>query len=378
MQTILVFSDWYYPGYKAGGPIQSSYNLSVLLSRHYRVRVVTRITDLNSTAPYPGIQPDTWVELGENHEALYASPQRIKASFIRQLIKENKDSIILINGLYSFYFSILPAYYSMLLKVNRVFISVRGMLHQSALSVKPAKKRIFLSFAKGFGLYARATLLSTSPRETSEIRKILGNVSVKTAPNIPLMPRASYDESRLFRVGGKTRFLFLGRIAPEKNPVAVVDAFMQIAEPCQLTFCGSGLDRQYAAVFHEKLGKLPPHIEASYIEELPHDRIGDLLDNTDVMIMPSLGENFGHAIFESFVHAVPVIIGNNTPWTGIEEDKAGVEVDPKNTESITVAIRKFTTMHPVEYSAWRLGAFGLSKTYFEDNNFEDIYLRLFS
>jgi glycosyltransferase involved in cell wall biosynthesis len=377
-RTILIFTDWYHPGYRAGGPVQSVYNLAQVLSRHFLVRVVTRITDLNSDKPFEGIEPDVWTKLGDNHFVKYLDSGSLTRKHIKVLIQENKDNILLVNGLYSLYFSIFPSFYAMVYKVARVYISVRGMLHQSALSFKPLRKQVFLAFARGFGLYKNAVLLATSESESSEISKSLGKMAIRIAPNIPMIPNVSGRNRIGFKKNGVLNILFLGRIAPEKNAVALLDALALVDGKCTVTFCGTYLDQHYFNEFTKKLRQLPENIHHAYLAELPHHQIGQLLNATDIMAMPSLGENFGHAIFESFVHSVPVIIGNNTPWTGIEQKSAGIEVNPADVIEIKRAIERFANMESEEYATWAKGAFTMSQAYFEENNFEEIYLRLFS
>jgi glycosyltransferase involved in cell wall biosynthesis len=376
LKTILIFSDWYYPGYKAGGPVQSVYNLASLLSKYYKVKIVTSIYDLNSSEPYPEITPDQWMSLAENQEVIYLD-RNINTKSIKQIVKDNKYNYLLINGLFSFYFSVLPAFYAHIYKVRHTFIAVRGMLHASALSVKPFKKQIFLSFARGFGLYrSQITLLATSNKEKEEIQRSLGRVNIQVAPNIPLL--VSEFKYREKNYGG-LKILYLGRIAPEKNPMTLIQALKKIDFPCQVTFCGSGsLDAPYFIEFKNQLKQLPAFIKYDYIADIPHSEVEKLLNQVDVMVLPSLGENFGHAIFESFVHSVPVIIGNNTPWTGIEDKKAGMEIEPTNESQLAAALKRFNDMDGDTYTEWRKGAFEVANAYFKDNNFKEIYLRVFS
>lgn len=379
LKTILIFTDWYHPGFRAGGPVQSVYNLASMLSRHFDVRVVTRNTDMNSTAPYPGIEPNAWVKIAENHSVQYLDAEHSTRKYIRSLVKANKENIMLINGLFSFKFSLLPTWYAVSLGARHCFIAVRGMLHNSALSVKPVKKQVFLAFARGYGLYRHATLLATGEKEVAEIKQSLGNVRVQQAPNIPLLPMENFDDRRPFRdEQGRLRLLFLGRIAQEKNPIGLLRALKLVDEPCVATFCGTSVDEEYVARFEREKKELPRHIESIHILEMPHEEIGKLLDASDVMVLPSLGENFGHAIFESFVHAVPVIIGNNTQWTGIKELKAGFEVEPENAQQVAGAIKFFAGISKDEYLEWRKGSFAMARTYFGKNNFEQVYLKLFS
>ena len=359
--------------------MQSVYNLASMLSRHFDVKVVTRNTDMNSVVPYPGIEPNAWVKIGDNHSVQYLDAEHSNRKYIRRLVKDNKDNIILINGLFSLKYSLLPTWYAVALGARHCFIAVRGMLHNSALSVKPIKKQVFLAFARGYGLYKHATLLATNDKETAEIRQSLGNVKIQQAPNIPLVPMESFDDTRPFRdKKGRLRLLFLGRIAQEKNPIGLLNALKLVDEPCVVTFCGTSVDEEYVARFDRESKGLPAHIEFVRMHEIPHDEIGKLLDEADIMVLPSLGENFGHAIFESFVHAVPVIIGNNTQWSGIRELKAGFEVEPENAGQLADAIKFFAGIGQDEYLGWRKGAFGVAKAYFEKNNFEQVYLKLFS
>lgn len=375
-KVLLILTDWYYPGYKAGGPVQSVYNLAVFLSRWMEVKIITRITDLNSRVSYEGIDANQWIEIGENHSVMYLDTNGIKKGIIKSLIKENKHNYILINGLFSFYFSIMPAFYTMYFGVSKTFLAVRGMLHRSALGVKPVKKYVFLAFARGFGLFKRVTMLASSQEELKEIELSLGKVKIKLAPNIPM----SVKRLKEYKVteGDVFKVLFLGRISKEKNPIALLKAMQTFDGKCKLVFAGAPGSNDYMLNFSAEAAKLPSNVEFEYISDLPHTSVPKLLESSDIMALPSLGENFGHAIFESFVHSVPVVIGNNTQWTNVEELNAGKIVDPNSSEEIKSAIQAFASMNVEEMKIWRTGANQMAANYFETNNFKDLYLNLFS
>jgi glycosyltransferase involved in cell wall biosynthesis len=346
MNTLLIFTDWYVPGYKAGGPIQSVFNLADLMSKHYKVKIVTRNVDYQSVDAYLDIIPNVWTQLSENHEVMYCSSDKINSKLIKQLVKQNTGNRILINGLFSFYFSFLPLLFAVVYGAKQLFVSVRGMLHQSALSVKPFKKQIFLAFARGFGLYKSCILLASNQEESEEIKKVLGNqVKIKIINNIPLIVKELSIENKRFKShNNQLRILFLGRISEEKNPNLLLDALKDEILPIKLTFCGAYVNQSYFELFHNKLKNLPINLESHYINELPHHQIQDLFSETDVMVLPSLGENFGHAIFESFAFATPVIIGNNTPWKNIKEQEIGIEINPNSVDELKEAIHFFNDM----------------------------------
>jgi glycosyltransferase involved in cell wall biosynthesis len=375
-KTIVIFTDWYVPGFKAGGPIQSVFNLAELLSKDFHVKVVSRNTDLNSNQAYQNVLFDQWVSIGKQHEVLYISQEKLGFKVIKQIIKENTNNIILINGLFSFYFSFLPALLCISFPVRKVFIAVRGMLHTSALSVKPLKKQLFLTFARGLGLYQKPVMLATNAEEIEEIKKSLGKVRPVIAPNIPMVyedlkPSVERD-SKLFTLA------FIGRIAPEKNPLILIEALKKIQNPLRVIFCGDSNNESYLNSFKEQLSALPTHINYEYHAEMSHKDIQNLLPEIDVMALPSLGENFGHAIYESLVAGVPVIIGNNTPWKNMENKLAGIEIDPKDATALKDAVNRFMTMNKADFEQWRIAANKVAFDYNSANNFRQIYLDLFS
>ncbi len=376
MEEIIIFTDWYKPGFKAGGPVQSVYNLSELLSKNYKVKVVTRITDLNDSEPYKGIKANEWLTIETNHQVMYLSAEKVGLKIIKSLVKENKDKIILINGIYSFYFSFLPALFCVIFSVKKVFIAIRGMLHASALSVKPLKKQVFLSFARGFGLYNKATLLATNEEEVREIKRTFSESTIKIAPNIPLVYKPinsiGYAKNRVFTIA------FIGRIAPEKNPLTVVEALAKLDVPCKAIFCGGSINKEYLETFKSLLSKLPYTVKHEYHPNVPHHQVLEIIQSLDVMVLPSLGENFGHAIYESFVKGVPVIIGNNTPWKGIESQKGGFEIEPTDANALSDKLKFFASLDSETMLTWKMGANSIAKDYCEKNNFEQTYLNLFS
>ena len=102
--TILIFTDWYVPGHRAGGPIQSVYNLANVLCRQHTVRVVCRDRDLNAAEPYAGIVCNVWTELADRHFVMYLDREGSKFNSIKQLIKLNQVPKISQNRCYAFGF----------------------------------------------------------------------------------------------------------------------------------------------------------------------------------------------------------------------------------------------------------------------------------
>src|SRR5689334_4201523 len=73
-KKLLILTDWYLPGFKAGGPIQSCRNLVEALDQDYSIYVLTSDRDLGDSTAYTGIEVDKWVRM-ENIWIFYASPR---------------------------------------------------------------------------------------------------------------------------------------------------------------------------------------------------------------------------------------------------------------------------------------------------------------
>jgi glycosyltransferase involved in cell wall biosynthesis len=126
------------------------------------------------------------------------------------------------------------------------------------------------------------------------------------------------------------------------------------------------------------LNKLPTCIKVNTIGDIPHSELNNLFQKNDILALPSLGENFGHAIFESMAFGLPFIIGNNTPWKDLEARQAGFEIDPTNEAELLKKIIFFNELNSESYHNWSINAKNTAQAYYNENNFEEIYSRLFN
>uniref|UniRef100_UPI00374CE81A hypothetical protein n=1 Tax=Mucilaginibacter sp. TaxID=1882438 RepID=UPI00374CE81A len=85
-KKIMILLDWFTPGYKAGGPIQSCLNIALALKDQFDIYVLTTDTDHGETTPYQEITANQWLY---NHppgiSIFYA---RRKAMSCKQVAKE--------------------------------------------------------------------------------------------------------------------------------------------------------------------------------------------------------------------------------------------------------------------------------------------------
>src|SRR6202167_5006185 len=99
-KKILLFSDWFYPGFMAGGPIQSSFNLINHLKDYYDFSVVTRGTDYTDTIPYKGLKSDTWTILPNGMRVYYFSTKNLSNLNMTKLIESEDFDVAYLNSMY--------------------------------------------------------------------------------------------------------------------------------------------------------------------------------------------------------------------------------------------------------------------------------------
>ena len=124
-------------------------------------------------------------------------------------------------------------------------------------------------------------------------------------------------------IGDELKIVFLSRICPKKNLLKAIESLEQVCGKVQFTVCGPKEDITYWEVCKSKLETLPENIRWSYDGDIPSEAVQEKLGQNDVFLFPTLGENFGHVIFEALsVGCIPVI-SDQTPWDIIAERNAG-------------------------------------------------------
>lgn len=357
----MVFVDWFEPGYKAGGPIQSSKNLALAMSEDYDVRVVCTDRDLNDSRPYDGIEPFVWQAYAENVEVYYTRPGSMGLGRIRRLIRETAPSCLYVNGIFSPRFSVLPVIAGRLEKVRTV-VSPRGMLQHGSMRFKRVKKETFVMLMRLIGLHGKTVFQATDEQEAEDVsRRFPENGGVHIIPNL-LHPtvRRPYHTAKS---PGRLSLVFLSRISRKKNLDFLLRVISGLPVDCRvsLTVAGQVEEPEYWRQCESIMGSLPSHVEVEAIGPLPNRELEDFYRRFHVFILPTHGENFGHAILEAMLNSKPVIISDRTPWTGLAERKAGFDIPLGDVAGFREAIRGFAMSDQAGYDRWAEGAFDFAR-----------------
>ncbi len=351
---VLAFIDWYHPGYRAGGPIRSMWNMTQALRDKIDFYIITRNTDYMSTEPYAHVSPDTWQTLDEGHYVWYCSAEHTSpADFLKAVQKMPAPDVVYINGVFSSAFSIQPAQLVKKGKINAAsrIIAPRGMFAPDALKLKGLKKKIFLNYARLTRLYKPFMWHVTNNTEAEQVLKNANKNQCFVIPN--LVDRSQIIAQRsVEKHAGQLKMISVARIAPEKNLKYILEVLHHLKD-VELTFdvYGAIYNTTYYNTCLALCKNLPQGITVNFKGDIPNQILSDTLQNYHVLVLPTLGENYGHIIAESLMANVPVLISERTPWNDIQDYNAGYVVRLDTLDAWVTTLKQLCLMPQQEYTA---------------------------
>jgi glycosyltransferase involved in cell wall biosynthesis len=372
MQHLLVVYDYFSPAFKAGGPIQSLQNFTGYFKDDYKISVLTSAFDKGEKKPLDGITPNEWNKSTGPLKIYYWAPSLFSVNKLIQLFKDTETGVLYLNGLYSFYFNIIPLLFSK----KKIVLAPRGMLHPGALTQKKWKKSIYFFLFKVMKWHTKVVFHATDMEEAGYIKKVFGKkVAVKIASNIP---HFSGIKKNIVKEKGKAVLTSIALISPMKNIDLVLLALKSVKEEVEYHIYGPVKDRAYWKQCIKTISNLPANIIVHYHGEIKPALVSAAISNTHAFILPSKSENFGHAIFESFSCARPVITSNGTPWKNLRQHHAGWNVNTNTTAEIVSAVTELANMNQDDFNNYSSGAYQLANTFISNQNFKEAYKQLFS
>jgi glycosyltransferase involved in cell wall biosynthesis len=176
---------------------------------------------------------------------------------------------------------------------------------------------------------------------------------------------------------GELKMLFVGRIHPIKNLHLLLGILKKVKSSIELNIVAAIEDKDYWSQCEVLIKELPGNIRVNLLGEVPHVEIENLLDSNHLFVLPTSGENFGHAIFEALAAGRPVLISDQTPWKNLSQFKAGWDLDLKKMDRFVDIIERFASMSHEEFNEWCVGAWQYARHYLDQSNNIKRYLEFF-
>jgi glycosyltransferase involved in cell wall biosynthesis len=345
---LMALVDYYLPGFKGGGPVRSVSRLIERLAGDAACFVVTRDRDLGDTQPYAGIARATWLPLGRAR-VFYADRRHTTGQGLRAIVADVRPDVIYLNSYFSkFARVVLRLHARGRLAGAAVVVAPRGEFSPGALGLKAAKKRAYLTIARIAGLHRGLTWHLTSERERAEVEAALGS-AVHAFISRPHIDVPSREAPRRDKKSGTASFAFISRIVPKKNLSGAIEVLRTLKGRATLSIYGPIEDAAYWRRCQGAMSRLPAHVHAEHVGSLPHEGVFDALSRHHFLLLPTLGENFGHVIAEALCAGCPVILSDQTPWTDLEARAAGWTIALRETQRWQETIQRCVDMRSEEF-----------------------------
>lgn len=346
---ILIGAMW--PGNDSSGPNRSVQGLCEALGDDFEFRIFARA---NSPAAPRVPVADQWVDRGFAR-IRYLDVGPLGARKLVASVKHAAPQVLLMNSVWDreFTLPVLAARRTGFLPKTSALLSTRGEFSSEALALKPMRKRVMRRLLLASGALDNVTLHATSRAERDDVARAFPQSRIFVAPNVrplpPLLPHRSPKD-------GLLRAAFLGRISRVKGLDLALEALTRCREPVHFQICGPLEDTIYHDECVAIAAQLPSHVSVTWEGAVSADQVPRILARTDLLVLPSHSENFGHAIFEALAAGVPVLVGPKTPWQNLEEHDAGAVVPSRDPALWATKLDWFAAQAAERRAAWATGA----------------------
>lgn len=343
MRKILFFTDYFFPGTRAGGPVTSLSNLFGALKSNFDITIATRNKDILSEEPYENVLHDQLTLFGP-YPIIYLT--RTNADAILNAIDIVQPDALYLNSFFSVFTRIvLMLRFSGRIKC-RIVLAPRGEFQVNALAMKRYRKLAHIAFMRLCGVSKRVTFHATDQIEAERIKLFFSNANIVTLPNLPRVIHAEprqKDKSQL-------KLVFVGRIRNNKNLLYAIKILSKCTVDVILDIYGPVEDKKYWRECEALIAKLDPQIEVRYKGLLSHEIVPATLTQYHALFLPTETENFGHAIVEAMQTGVVPIISDQTPWRNLAGFDAGWDIDLDRPDLFLDAIHQLHAMDAAAYA----------------------------
>jgi glycosyltransferase involved in cell wall biosynthesis len=324
---VLILARYYLPGSKAGGPIRSIGNVVHALSDAFDFRIVTSDRDHTDTSPFRGVAINDWNDVGGSR-VFYADRSRQRGSAVAKIIRTTNPDVVYLNSFFSPSFSAGPLLQRQFGRTGnraRWIVAPRGEFSPGAMAFKTIKKRAFLRGAWFTGLLEEITWQATSEPEIADIRRETGaqDSAIALAANITEDAGELDVSGTAVSASGPLRVCFVSRVSPKKNLAFAVEALARACMPVEFDIYGPVEDEAHAEACRRIAGNAADRLTVRWHGPVPHEDVRGIFARHDLFLFPTLGENFGHVIFESLAAGTPVLVSDRTPWQDLDAKGAG-------------------------------------------------------
>jgi glycosyltransferase involved in cell wall biosynthesis len=367
----------YLPGYKAGGPIRSIANLIERLGDDYQFYILASDRDIGDREPYSGITPGVWTTQGKAQVLYLPAVAQTLYGYYRLLRTLSYDIVYLNSCFYRGTINILLLRRLGLIPTVPVVLAPRGEFAHSAMALKAYKKYLYLAASNYMGFYQGIRWQVSSTYEAEDVHKRIirlpsvsrgSPITVHITPDLVATTGHSIVKNRRAKTRGELHIVFLARISPMKNLDFALKLLGNVKSHIYFDIYGPLEDQAYWHECQSLIGKLPTHVHVQYCGMVPHVMVTQVFSQYHLFLFPTRGENFGHVISESLSAGCPVLTSDQTPWHGMEKQRAGWEVPLSDLERFLAILEACAEMDQADFNAISDSALSFATMYIQSQD----------
>jgi glycosyltransferase involved in cell wall biosynthesis len=354
-KRIMIFCDFYLPGFKSGGGMWTVVNLVDRFCDQFDFFIVTRNFDGKSDRTvYKSVKTDEWNTVG-NAQVYYCSSRSLTSKRISGFVGDRAPDAFFLNSAFSLPVRrFLSARSKGLVGDLPVILAPCGEMAKGALSTRPIKKKVFLKYAEFVSLYKGVIWKASSDNEREEICEIMGKgVEVMIAPDVvprTIIPEYSQDRKPK-KLTGSVRFVVIARLVPKKNVSYFLERLVGVRDGnVSFDIVGPLEDPVYWKKCQEIIARLPSNITVNATGAYRQTDALQRACESHFFAMPTLNENFGYVLIEGLAAGCPLLISDRTVWKDIDEKKVGWQIPLEEPEKYVEQINRCIAMDDDEYS----------------------------
>lgn len=333
---VLHITPYYEPAYIYGGPITSVGRLTKELSCQ-NTTVTVWTTNANGTKLLD-IEPNRTQNVEGVSVCYFSVIGSPKFFFSLRLLIElfkkiNSFDIVHVHTWWNL--TAMPAVFIAYLCGIKPILSIRGMLSDfSFQNNKSFVKKIFHSIIGRF-LLSKTILHATSNREKEECLLIIPNWKYFVAPNFIFFAENAFP---LANTNATTlHFIFLSRIHPVKGLELLFKCLSQLTYSWHLSLIGKG-EVSYVQTIKNLAITYSMDNKIQWINWIDGNEKYKRLAEADVLLQPSITENFANTVLESLSVGTSVLVSNQVGLSDyVEANNFGWVVE-LNTTSLMEAL----------------------------------------
>ena len=315
---VLLFCRYFLPGRKGGGPIRQYENLIKAVGDRIDFRIVTLDRDLGDVEPYDSVPIGSWTDQ-EGAKVLYLPERDVTPKRIAEIVEETAPSLVYLNSFWdrAFTAAFLTARKHGSWNALPVLFAVRGGFNPAALAINGLRKRAYIAWMKVTGRLRGIIWHATTNLEAEVLRREFcgqEGFGLVQAPDLGVGAADDLGAWRPRPEGSPLRLALLSRIAPIKNIDFAIAALAKAKEAVEFTIYGPEEDTDYTSQCKALAAELPPNHSVNFAGGIDGGEVMQRLSAHDGFILPTKGENYGHAIAEALAAGLPTMISERTPW----------------------------------------------------------------